>query len=301
MNALAQEAALLPLPGALDLKVREGRVEALWEFWDAYAVRLPKEAFTREGQRLLREFFGLAALPWDLLGPHLEVHFDFIAQELGDRGDEEEAEEAEVLAEFSGKPTREALPRAREVLEGLGIRPELADLLLLSYEEGEEGPAPPLSPKAARLVARAEEAGRSLRALLVEWRLPLFVFFPKDWPLEDAALEALNDHVFTPAYEAGEAGGFEASVGGEEEARALARGLRSLLGGLAALVREWGGKEALEELRAGLEDPGRWEEPRVDLELDLPAGWFLPRPPSFHRGPGRDGGAGGLPLLTFLD
>lgn len=63
MNALAREAALLPLPGTLDLKVREGRVEALWEFWDAYAVRLPKEAFTREGQRLLREFSGLAALP----------------------------------------------------------------------------------------------------------------------------------------------------------------------------------------------------------------------------------------------
>lgn len=299
MNALAREAALLPLPGTLDLKVREGgRVEALWEFWDAYAVRLPKEAFTREGQRLLREFSDLAALPWDLLGPRLEVHFDFIAQELGDRGDEEEAE---VLAEFSRKPTREALPRVREVLKGLEIRPELADLLLLSYEEGEEGPAPPLSPKAARLVARAEEAGRSLRALSVEWRLPLFVFFPKDWLLEDAAIEALNDHVFTPAYEAGEAGGFEASVGGEEEARALARGLRSLLGGLAALVREWGGKEALEELWAGLEAPERWEEPRVDLELDLPAGWFLPPPPSFHRGPGRDGGAGGLPLLTFLD
>ncbi|MCX7851107.1 hypothetical protein, partial [Thermus sp.] len=89
MNALAREAALLPLPGTLDLKVREGRVEALWEFWDAYAVSLPKEAFTREGQRLLREFSGLAALPWDLLGPHLEVHFDFIAQELGDRGDME--------------------------------------------------------------------------------------------------------------------------------------------------------------------------------------------------------------------
>lgn len=299
MNALAREAALLPLPGTLDLKVREGRVEVLWELWDAYAVRLPKEAFTREGQRLLREFSGLAALPWDLLGPRLEVHFDFIAQELEDRGDEEEAG---VLAEFSGRPTREALSRAREVLEGLEIRPELADLLLLSHEEGEEGPAPPLSPKGARLVARALEAGRSLRALLVEWWLPLFVFFPKDWPLEDAALEALNDHVFTPAYEAGEAGGFEASVGGEEEARALARGLRSLLGGLAALVREWGGKEALEELQAGLEAPGRWEEPRVDLELDLPAGsWLLPYPPSSRRGPVRDGGAGGLPLLTFLD
>lgn len=299
MNALAREAALLPLPGTLDLKTRDERVEALWEFWDAYAVSLPKEAFTREGQRLLRGFFGLAALPWDLLGPHLEVYFDFIAQELEGRGD---MEEAEVLAEFSGRPTREGLPRAREVLEGLEIRPELADLLLLSHEEGEEGPAPPLSPKAARLVARAEEAGRSLRALLVEWRLPLFVFFPKDWPLENAALEALNDHVFTPAYEAGEAGGLIAIVSNEEEARALARGLRSLLGGLAALVREWGGKEALGELWAGLEAPERWEEPRVDLELDLPAGsWLLPYPPSSRRGPGRDGGVGGLPLLTFLD
>lgn len=299
MNALAREAALLPLPGTLDLKVRKGRVEVLWEFWDTYAVSLPKEAFTREGQRVLRGFFGLAALPWDLLGPRLEVYFDFIAQELEDRG---ETEEAGILAEFSGRPSRGDLPRARQVLEELEIRPELADLLLLAHEDGEEGPAPPLSPKAARLVARALEAGMSLEALGVEWRLPLFVLFPKDWPLENAALEALNDHVFAPAYEAGEAGGFEASVGDEEEARALARGLRSLLGGLAALVREWGGKEALGELWAGLEAPERWEEPRVDLELDLPAGsWLLPYPPSSRRGPVRDGGVGGLPLLTFLD
>ncbi len=140
-------------------------------------------------------------------------------------------------------------------------------------------------------MARALEAGMSLEALGVEWRLPLFVLFPKDWPLENAALEALNDHVFTPGLRGGGGGRVRGLVGDEEEARALARGLRSLLGGLAALVREWGGKEALGELWAGPRGPREVGGAEGGPGAGPPGGELAPPlSPSSRRGPVRDGG-----------
>lgn len=245
--------AFLPWPGTLLLREEE----AVW-YAGPTALFLRPEAFSEEGLSLARAVAPLAAPPWDLLEEHIAFQLEMLA---------ESSPHEELLLDFVGDPEEEKAGRVREVLEGEGVMPEVVDLYLLAAR-GFRAPAPPpLSPKGRRLLEKAGEAVRELRELGAEWGLPLFVLVPEGWPLWDQAAELVEDLLLTPAYEAGEEHILRVRLASREEAEVLARALRGLLGGLAALVREWGGEAGLRALKEALEPPPPPEETKAEVLL----------------------------------